>query len=74
MEFSTDKKYYIVNLNSNKEKTATSLGQFIKYIDVVWGSDWLPRGKAQFEYGTISLAEYKNIIPFDEDDDTNTNT
>jgi hypothetical protein len=69
MEFSVNKKYYIIENHPQKGKNAIALGSFINYIDVIWGSDWLPKGKAQFEYGTISMAQYINVVEFEEDQD-----
>lgn len=67
MDFSTNKTYYIIEKHQQKANTVAALGRFIKYMNVVWGSDWLPRGKAQFEYGIISAGEYENIVAFEED-------
>jgi hypothetical protein len=68
-----DKSYFFMGsidlIENSKLKTdiifqkRIFLGKFIGFIGILWNHDWLDHGKAQFEHGTISCANYDKIIP-----------
>ena len=63
-EFVKDNKYYFIgsplliqNMISNDMTNGNKiyLGKFIEYIGMPLHGDWLFNGKAQFEFGILSL-------------------
>lgn len=49
------------------------LGKFLGYSGVLWVTDWLYDGKANFENGTVSRGYYDKIIKMDNNQNENNN-
>lgn len=69
--FHKEKNYYFtgaIGHIENRDDTKPivenkyQLGYFVRFIDIIWGSEYIKNGKAIFDNGVISFSNYDSVV------------